>query len=779
MKENYPELGNPGGKKHPEGAEIKHPSGTVYRRVNGNWVLVKLILLSLLLWATPAWGVACTETGSGSVLENAANNLTAGNWCQATNGTNMNTVLGDSGSSGFIFGFAMSGVYDPVTDRIWYIGSDHPSTNSTLKFAQLDLATNAWTTLSRPAAWGCDPCTTGAKHGYDLTDIDTRGGYIYRRNFDDETQWKWNIDSPAWTQMTTPSSSIISVSTDCCPASEFHPDVSSHGRVYQSQADSGTNGPIYHWDVFTDTWTRGSSVANTATTHMGAVYCEKHKAVFIGGGSSGAVNRINQDGTVTTMETAPQAWGPNHGVAVCDPISGEIILVGNDVWYAFDPVDGADGAWRTLSGNADPNTTSSTSSDVHGLIAIPVNRHGVMVFLKCKTGTKPVANCETWVYKHATSTDADRDFKRRQWARGVINAFDFDSTVITAGNTFEGVAIIDSGSGGTAPALDTGTKASGTSSIKMTVPTASGANAAGSWNDNFRRNGSRTATATASVSGNKIDEFYVSWRQRFNCDFLFSNCPTATTPRDFSGGGGWKLAIIGTGDRTGVDAFSCSDLETVVQNTEHRGLPQMYRSCDGPFSFDPLDEPNGASGFWWQNAKTRVNTSSGCFYPSTTAGCFMLAEDDWMSFQVHIKVASWYNGTGCGSDDCVHDSIVELWGAREGDDWTLLISYKPRSLSCDSESGDYIPNCGQSAPGGTGLPFWRSTSAPGNADEFGKVWLLPYNTSKSSAESHPTGEIWYDELIISTQFIAAPGFESPASDPPPAAPTGLTISWTE
>lgn len=41
MKVNYPELGGVGGKRLPEGAVFMHPSGAMYERRGGKWVLVK------------------------------------------------------------------------------------------------------------------------------------------------------------------------------------------------------------------------------------------------------------------------------------------------------------------------------------------------------------------------------------------------------------------------------------------------------------------------------------------------------------------------------------------------------------------------------------------------------------------------------------------------------------------------------------------------------------------------------------------------------------------
>ena len=41
---DYPELGTVDQKKmlYPEGAEITHPSGAVYKRINGNWQCIRL-----------------------------------------------------------------------------------------------------------------------------------------------------------------------------------------------------------------------------------------------------------------------------------------------------------------------------------------------------------------------------------------------------------------------------------------------------------------------------------------------------------------------------------------------------------------------------------------------------------------------------------------------------------------------------------------------------------------------------------------------------------------
>jgi len=59
------------------------------------------------------------------------------------------------------------------------------------------------------------------------------------------------------------------------------------------------------------------------------------------------------------------------------------------------------------------------------------------------------------------------------------------------------------------------------------------------------------------------------------------------------------------------------------------------------------------------------------------------------------------------------------------------------------------------------------------AAKYGKVWLLPYHTGKSSSQSHPEGYTWYDELIISRNKIPDPGTSTPTQAP--ATPTNLTL----
>jgi hypothetical protein len=208
------------------------------------------------------------------------------------------------------------------------------------------------------------------------------------------------------------------------------------------------------------------------------------------------------------------------------------------------------------------------------------------------------------------------------------------------------------------------------------------------------------------------EEFYVQWRQRFSAEFLATN---------YTGGGGWKQVIIGEGDRTGVPAHSCTQLEVVTQNTYQRGFPQMYHSCGGKDGrYESLEEPSPPSDFKLQNA---LNPS--CLYSRPTVPpCVGYKPNQWMTFQVHIKVGTWYKN----DRNYRRDSTIELWVADEGRPSLLVI----RRTDYD------IAN--------------RNPAA-----KYGKVWLLPYHTGKDPLQVHAIGHVWYDELIVSSLKIPDPG----------------------
>jgi hypothetical protein len=225
----------------------------------------------------------------------------------------------------------------------------------------------------------------------------------------------------------------------------------------------------------------------------------------------------------------------------------------------------------------------------------------------------------------------------------------------------------------------TDVKASGVGSLRFEIPSNTGQDTSGSYARNF--------SDDLSVQFGEGQEFFVQWRQRFSRELLRTY---------YADGGGWKQIILGEGDRPGAKTvYSCTQLEIVVQNLYQRGAPGMYHSCgakDG--QFEGLD---GAGGRY--------------------------RPDQWMTFQIQVKVGHWYRN----DRRYYRDSIVRLWVADEGQASRLIVNQTGYDLA------NTVPEA-----------------------RYGKVWLLPYHTGKSAAQRHPIAYTWYDELIISRARIADP-----------------------
>ncbi len=217
----------------------------------------------------------------------------------------------------------------------------------------------------------------------------------------------------------------------------------------------------------------------------------------------------------------------------------------------------------------------------------------------------------------------------------------------------------------------------------------------------------------ADISGDSIqpgETVFLRWKQKFSADFLSTIIPN---------GNGWKQVIIGD-----PNDWSCSNNELVVQNTYQRGFPQMYHACG---LFDPFQSSLPGSDFDLQ-----PGGDTSCLYSLSRSGsrarpnCFAYVADEWMQFQIGID----YSTDG--------NDRIQLWAAREGDTaWTHLIDYTRDLVD--------VP------------------------DGYGKVWFLPYHTNKDANFTHPEGYTWYDNLIVSTQFLSIE--DDNAAPPPPPPPS--------
>jgi hypothetical protein len=292
---------------------------------------------------------------------------------------------------------------------------------------------------------------------------------------------------------------------------------------------------------------------------------------------------------------------------------------------------------------------------------------------------------------------------------GVVRCINFDSSTILSHTQDFGTFTEGIDSFTTAPVIDNTVFSNGTGSLKFIIPSGGAQGASGYFYADFTTN-----IATPILFGANSN-FYVQFRQRFDPVFISTNF----------GGDGWKQAIVGTGDVTGSRAFTCTDLEVVIENIFYRELPSAYNSCKSggspshALTFADMWTSDSA-GTHWTEAGPFIqpgrpspfckNTPNNQFF--TTYNCIGYFPNEWMTFQEHIVLGNLVNGEWQGH--------FTLKVARQGQDGVVAID----------------------------LP-WNFTST--GTDKFGKVFLLPFDTNKTGG---PATSTWYDDLIISTQPIA-------------------------
>jgi len=194
------------------------------------------------------------------------------------------------------------------------------------------------------------------------------------------------------------------------------------------------------------------------------------------------------------------------------------------------------------------------------------------------------------------------------------------------------------------------------------------------------------------------ETFYVQFRQLLSPEMLTV---------DWSGlmGTSWKQAIfhgpLGT----------CADVElTTGHRNSTEQIPTMYTEC-------------GSRGLYTNNGVPPSLLEQGnynCAYGNVNqADCFFYPALKWMTFYYQVSLGNWGQP----------NSTIQAWVALDGQPYKQWIN---------------LPN------------FVLNNDSPG-VNDYSLVTLLPYMTGKDSSINHPTAYTWYDELIISTKPIAAPG----------------------
>ena len=317
-----------------------------------------------------------------------------------------------------------------------------------------------------------------------------------------------------------------------------------------------------------------------------------------------------------------------------------------------------------------------------------------------------------------TAATAEEDFAFRCAADGVLVCNGFDNT---SNDIVAGVNLWPDGDGNMRAGLDTSLKASGNGSLRFNVPPPphAGQNIAGRWSPETSQ-----GAPTFAFGGNKFSlgsTFHLQYRTRMDQNFI-DNSTTRSWVRT------WKNIIL----HEGTASCAALELSTITKSPDNL-VWAIYDACGRGIGTGVTDLD------WqvWNGGERYQNSDFDCRYNAGYAepDCFLYTANEWMTFYWRVKVSS-----GWG----VADGKIEVWVSTE------------------------------SSPSYRKLLEVNQWPAKGNgAAGYDNLTMTPYMTSlpRTNGLAGITSQLWYDELIISTQPINAPG----ARAIPPLQPTNLTI----
>ena len=690
-----------------------------------------------------------TQPISATTLGNLASSMQPGTWAvlnTAGDASGFSQALLDSGNGHHILEYADKATWDPTSKQVLYIGQGHYEIQ---KFITYNEATNTWTVQPKPF-WDCSASGGGCiGHGFQHNAINPNGREFYYRQYGSTKFFKYNIDSKSWNAISNSSLDNLVQYVQVSGGVEYFPAPVNKLIFVNGELNSTAN--IYSSDG--SSWSRVGATGQYAVGNYStiAVYNPVAQSMLIGGGNVNPrkLYKINNALQVTPLGNAPINIDVSTSIVTVDPVSGDYLVFANGgQFYKYNITSDS---WIQLNAGSVPFLVGGS---VFGVVAAPINSHGVVMFIQYNFG-----NSKVFLYKHSTTASSltspppppisspspsptgGTDFQSKCQQPGVINCFGVDSTNqlyynwqpgsacdVVLGNHPNGnnpFGLSRSGNGNAVatiqngqciyPDIDTSIRHSGTGALKFTIPPFSSADTSGYYSEPFKRlgNGSFLYIGPGSPSGSVL---YFQFYQMFDPNFVSTNFQC-------TGGecGGWKQMIWYGNPPFGS---SSSTIEVTHNNGWQRGVPQMYgqQGHDDYGIQDAAGCPYAGSGF-----------SSRSSYPEPP--CVQYKANQWMEFTGRIEVRGASNAP---------TSRVQLWVNGK-----LIIDYGQAKICWDNAQ------CGD----GNGL---------------GSFMVTPYHTNKNSAQNHPTGFTWVDDIIVSTQPIAMTGGGG-STNLPPAAPTNLRV----
>ncbi|MGD1876731.1 MAG: hypothetical protein ACFB13_04430 [Kiloniellaceae bacterium] len=299
------------------------------------------------------------------------------------------------GSSGSVFGFTEDIKWDPISEQLFYLGSDH---GGPAQFAVYAAATNTWRREARQP-WFFSGAG-GASHGYDHSAIDPNGRAFYNRPAGFTNAYRFDIDKQTWSE--TPSFKTDLEYNQCCSALEYFPELG--GLVFVSVERAVVNAAVLLLKDGAPTWQRLASNLPMGNYHNFAEYNPVHQVLVFGGGNgSKALYKLDGQGKVTRLKDAPVLLGIQQSVFTVDPASGDyLVFTKGGKFYSYDVTTDH---W-SLQDVAVPIWTSAYGNPIHGVVATPLTSYGATLFVTCEYN----AGCRVTLYRHSAADEDPRAY---------------------------------------------------------------------------------------------------------------------------------------------------------------------------------------------------------------------------------------------------------------------------------------------------------------------------------------------------------------------------------
>jgi hypothetical protein len=338
---------------------------------------------------------------SGDNLAETAALMQPGEWRELVT-NNLEPTLNNPtcGATGSVFPYSEDAVWDPVSRRVFFIGSDHVYCDTmTQRFIAYSEATNSWATLPNPSWF-----SNGVHHGYDHSAIDTTNGIYYHfpfAGYGNRPLHRYDTGTDTWLADTP-----VAPNTTCCAGVEYFPEfVGTNTSVATGGVVMAGGRDVHVYRAATNSWVgplNTTPLSDTGDYHNVAEYNPVHKVVIFGGGNgSGALYKLAANGTVTPLTAAPFQLRVIESIVTVDPVSGDYLVFGrNGEFYKFDVTDGPAGAWTQQPGPPPFSTPQfqSGSSAVDLTVAAPISTYGVVMFVKHIPGN--ASQTKVYLYKH-------------------------------------------------------------------------------------------------------------------------------------------------------------------------------------------------------------------------------------------------------------------------------------------------------------------------------------------------------------------------------------------